>query len=520
MGETFPDNPVLSVRHVVKQFPGVKALDNMSFTLQRGEIHGLVGENGAGKSTLIQILGGVFKPEEGTVFLNGKPVSFHSPHDALQQGIGVVFQENSLCPNLSVAENVFAHRQPLRATWCNWIDGKRLHRDTEDLLRLFKLSVSPDAKVGSLSASVQQLIEIIKALSVKPSTLILDEPTSSLTIRGKSLLFENLKHLRNAGMSMIYISHHLPEVFALSDRITVMRDGRHVCTCRAEDISEEALTARMVGRPVRAMYGNSMKPEDKGECFRLEGGGRTGIFSDISFSVGRGEIVGMAGLAGSGRTSIARAIFGAEPLTCGDMYLFGKQIKVGHPAQAITQRIGYLCEDRKAQGLFLEMSVQMNCPVPNLRAFSNRMGFLKDKSITQFARDCLKKFHISAHHVNQKVGTLSGGNQQKVLLAMWLGIQPAFFMVDEPTRGVDVGAKAGIYKLLRQLAEGGAGILLVSSDLPEVLGLSHRIMVIREGRLVETMSAAEATEERVIAHAAAFNQHGDGEQNGRVFRES
>ena len=502
-----PDSPdsqtVLEVRDVVKTFPGVRALDNVCFELRKGEVHALVGENGAGKSTLMHVLGGVLSPEAGEIFLDGRPFGPANTHAAADEGICVVFQELSLSPNLSVAENIFAHRQPVRWKWLDLIDRRLLHERTGAILERFELQLEPATPVRDLPVALRQVVEILKAISQEPRILILDEPTSSLTAVETGLLFENIRQLKAQGTSVIYISHHLPEIFEIANRVTVMRDGRNVATCDVTDVTEDEIVRKMVGRELIDMYGRRETPVGS-ECFRIEGGRRGEAFDDVSFSVGRGEIVGMAGLAGSGRTELARAIFGAEPLDAGRLYIDEKPVTVRSPGQAIANRIGYLTEERKAQGLFMRMSVRQNCVAPVLGSFANRWGLMNEKAITALAARSRAEFGIVTPSVDQEVGNLSGGNQQKVLLAMWIGAGPLLLIADEPTRGVDVGAKSEIYRRLRALAADGVGILLISSELPEVLGLGDRILVMRAGRIAGRFEADQASEEKLIACATGL----------------
>lgn len=508
-----PDSPdrqaVLEVRGVVKTFPDVRALDRMDFELRKGEVHALVGENGAGKSTLMHVLGGVLMPEAGEVLLDGRPFAPADPHAAANAGVCVVFQELSLSPNLSIAENIFAHRQPVRWKWPDLIDRRLLRQRTAEILERFDLHLDPGAQVRDLPVALRQVVEILKAISQTPRFLILDEPTSSLTAVETGRLFENIRRLRADGTSVIYISHHLPEIFEVADRVTVLRDGRNVATCNVADVTEEEIVRKMVGRELIDMYGRRETPVGP-ECFRIEGGRRGGAFRDISFAVSRGEIVGMAGLAGAGRTELARAVFGAEPLDEGRLYVDRKPVTIRSPAQAIANRIGYLTEERKDQGLFLRMSIRQNCVAPILKSFANRWGLMDEKAIADQAVRRKAEFAIAAPSIHQKVGALSGGNQQKVLLAMWIGAGPVLLIADEPTRGVDVGAKSEIYRRLRALAAEGVGILLISSGLPEVLGLSDRILVMRDGRIAGRFDADEATEEKLIACATGVGDADEG----------
>ena len=498
------DRPVLETREIVKTFPGVRALDRVSFDLRKGEVHALVGENGAGKSTLMHVLGGVYQPDSGRILLDGAEVRFGDPHSAARHGIGVVFQEFSLSENLSIAENIFANRQPIM--YAGLIDWWDLFAHAEDILRLFDWEIDPRTPVAELSSAKRQVVEILKAIAREPSVLILDEPTSSLTASEIEILFRNIGRLKRDGCSVIYISHHLSEVFEVADRVTVLRDGKVVETCQIADVTEDDLVRKMVGRELSDMYGT--RTSDIGaEVLRVEwasdrSDGSDG--SDMMLSVNSGEIVGVAGLAGAGRTELGRAIFGREPLDGGRMFLDGEPLRVRSPEDAISHGIAYLTEDRKDDGLFLDMSVRDNCAAPSLCRFADRFGLMDEKAITGFSEEFCKSFNIVTPSVRQSVGLLSGGNQQKVLLSMWIGTRPRLLIADEPTRGVDVGAKSDIYHSLRGLAADGVSVLLISSDLQEILGLSDRILVMRGGRIVAELPASDATEENVIAFATGL----------------
>jgi len=496
------DNVILQLRGITKTFPGVRALDHVDFGLRCGEVHALVGENGAGKSTLMHIVGGIYRPDTGQIVLDGRPVRFRSAHDAALCGISVVFQDLSLMGNLSVAENIFANRQPVRAG--AFIDSAALERQTRELLHRFDLDLSPRTLVKHLSAAQQQVIEILKAMSYRPRVLVLDEPTSSLTATDTQRLFRNMERLKAEGTSIVYISHHLREVFQVADRVTVLRDGRHVETSPAAGLTEDAIVKRMVGRTLGNIYGERAS-EIGPEYFRVEGAA-AGRFRDVSLSLRRGEILGLAGLVGSGRTELARAVFGVSPLTAGRITLEGRPLRLRGPGRAIASGLGYLTEDRKGQGLFLRMSVRANCIAPGLARFADRLGLMDERRIGEFAEASRSRFDIVTPSIGQTVGNLSGGNQQKLLLAMWMGITPKVLIADEPTRGVDVGAKSEIYALLRQLAATGVGIVLISSDLLEILGLSDRILVMRQGCIAGEFLRENATEENIVACAAGVGR--------------
>jgi ABC-type sugar transport system ATPase subunit len=496
---------ILETRGITKSFPGVRALDNVNFALEKGSVHALVGENGAGKSTLMLILGGVYRQDAGEILLEGRSVSFSSSHDANRAGISVVYQELSLVPNLSVAENIFAHRQPVR--WANLIDWDRLHRRTNELLALFQSEkIDPRTPVGELSIAKRQVVEILKAISVDPKILILDEPTSSLTDVETKALFDNIRTLKSRGISVIYISHHLPEIFRIADTVTILRDGRHVCDSRVSDIDEDFLVTNMVGRKIGNMYGEPPAGRTIGEnVFEAKRLSRRGKFRDISFRVDAGEIVGFAGLVGSGRTELGRAIFGAEPPDSGEMLLKGRPLTHRSPRQAIRSGIGYLTEDRKSHGLYMDFSIRENVVSNHLHDFSGSLlGFLRGGRMEEFAEGRIRDFKIVARGPGQILNNLSGGNQQKVLLSTWFGIQPGFLIADEPTRGVDVGAKNDIYRLLRTLAARGIAIMLISSDLSEIIGISDRVYVMRHGDLVGELPRERVTEEAIISLATGL----------------
>ncbi len=502
------NNLLLEARGIVKEFPGVRALDGVDLVIKKGEVHALVGENGAGKSTLMLTLGGIHQPDEGFLRMNGRRVVFESPFDANEAGIGIVYQELSLVPALSIAENIFANRQPLNRF--GLVDKNRMAADTTELLALFDLEcLDPLMPVKALSIANQQVVEILKAISVDPKILIMDEPTSSLTEVEIERLFENIRKLKeDRGLSFIYISHHLPEIFAIADTVTVLRDGRYVCDAQVSEIDEDFLVTNMVGRTIGNMYGYRAAEDKVGETvFEVRNLTKRGLFQDISFSVGRGEIVGFAGLVGAGRTEVGRAIFGAEPADSGSIRLKGKPYRADAPNNAINQGIGYLTEDRKNEGLFLDSSIRENVVANHLYDFSSgQIDFMRDDRIRSFASHCMDQYRISAPGIDTRVVSLSGGNQQKVLIGAWLGIEPDVLIVDEPTRGVDVGAKSDIYQLLRELARRGTAIVMISSDLPEVLGMSDRIYVMQSGRIVGEVPGVDATEERIIALATGSSE--------------
>lgn len=505
---------LLETRSLSKSFPGVLAVDDVSFELQEGEILAIVGENGAGKSTLMKILGGVERPDTGKLFLQGVEMHFSSPLEAIESGISMVFQELSLVGSLSVAENIFANRQPVGTF--DLVKWEKLHRDTAKLLSRFNMPLNPRSLVKHLSIGNQQILEILKAISTGPKVLILDEPTSSLTESERDDLFENMRRLRLEGMTFIYITHKLEEVFAVADRVMVMRDGVHIDTRQVSQVSEDDLVRMMVGRGIEDIYGDSGRNLDLGESyFELRGFTREGSFWDINMELRRGEILGLAGLVGAGRTALGRAIFGIDDRRKGEVYLEGRRLRIHEPQDAIRNGIAYLTEDRKEQGLFLEMSVQENIVAPDLRSYSNRFGFLRHRQVQLAAQERVIEYGVVTPTVSRKVRNLSGGNQQKCMLAMWMGIQPRVVIADEPTRGVDVGARADIYHKLREMVRRGIGIIMISSDLQELLGMCDRIVVLHQGRITGQLGKPEFSEERIMGYAAGIRtQNSNGSSRG------
>ena len=492
---------ILRTENLSKEFPGVKAVDNVSFSLMKGEILALIGENGAGKSTLSQIIGGVYKPDKGQFFLEGRPAVFSSPSHALEQGISMVFQELSLVGNLSVAENLFANRQPTgRLGNIKW---RELLRATTAFLQRFELHLDPRQLVKYLPAGQQQILEVLKAISSNPKVLILDEPTSALTEAETAYLLANIRKLQGEGMSFIYITHKLSEVFQIADQVLVLRDGKFVGKRDIHAVTEQDLVSMMVGREIGNLYGASGKRSEDA-YFRVQQLTRDRFFKDISFSLMRGEIIGLAGLIGAGRTQIGRSIFGIDPLDAGQIFLDGEEIHAPEPLSSIENGIAYLTEDRKGLGLFLGMSVRENIVAPSLRRFSGRSGFLDGRRIDRFANEAVEQNSIATPSITKKLNNLSGGNQQKCLIAMWMGINPKVIIFDEPTRGVDVGARADIYQKLRDFAAAGAGVIMISSDLPELIGMCDRILVIHHGRISGEIDRSDFSEERIMAFSAGI----------------
>lgn len=500
---------LIQVQNLSKAFPGVQALDNVSLELLQGEIHGLMGENGAGKSTLMKILCGVYRRDSGRVVYLGEEIEFTRSHNAQVAGIIPVYQELSLCENMSIAENIFIHRQPSKFFF-SAIDWKQLYQETDDLLRLFNLRISPATLVSDLSVSVRQQVEILKALSLKPRVLVLDEPTSSLGQFEAEHLFKIIRKLKKEGVGIIYIAHNVEEVIGVSDRISVLRDGRFVGTISARDATQADLIHMMVGRTISNLYPELGKVTDQ-PVFEVKHLAAGQAANDISFEIYKGEIVGIAGLVGSGRSQMAQTIFGLEERTSGEFLVNGEEVTFNSHQDAIQQGIAYVPKDRKSQGLFLEMALSRNIVAARLDRFSHR-GFMDLNLELQETEKFVKLLKIKTSNPAQEVNSLSGGNQQKVLLAKWLSVNPKVLLIDEPTRGIDVATKSEIHQLIRQLADQGVAILMISSELPEILGMSDRILVMHEGRIIGEFANQDANQRIVmecISRAIANTQKVD-----------
>jgi ribose transport system ATP-binding protein len=471
---------------ISKFFPGVKALEGVRLELFGGEVHALMGENGAGKSTLMKVLGGVHQPNEGHMLLNGEPYEPRLPLDAQRHGVGFIHQELKLATNMTVAENISLGRMPTKGF--GMVDYEAVNRVAREALEELGVKIDPQVKVGTLNVALQQMVEIAKAISLKSRILIMDEPTASLSERETQHLFEIIKRLRDSGVSIVYISHRMEEVYALSCRITVLRDGQTVGTWPLSDLTEDQLVCHMVGRELKEQFPSRNSTAGDAEL-KVTGLSREGVFQDVSFTLHGGEIAGMGGLVGAGRTEIARAVLGVDPYDSGD-------VEVCSP-EAGRHAIGYITEDRKGDGLVLGLSIEDNITLPNLDQVSNGM-LLNQKKSREMAEKWVEKLRVRTPSVKQSVGNLSGGNQQKVVIAKWIARNCRILIFDEPTRGVDIGARAEIYAIIEELAQEGVAILVISSDLPELLGLSDRIMVVHHGRIAGEFTRLEATPEKVI----------------------
>ncbi|MBP1849335.1 sugar ABC transporter ATP-binding protein [Rhizobium halophytocola] len=497
---TADEEPVLQIRDVNKVFGVVTALNGMKLDVRRGRVHTLLGENGAGKSTLMKILAGVYQPTSGNIRLDGANYHPSNPQDAARLGLTIVFQELSLCNNLTVAENILATREPAVA---GFINDRALIRKSRDIVAELGLPIDVTDKVGDLSIAQRQLVEIAKGLSIEAKVVVLDEPTSSLSDNEAEILFSIIERLKARNVAIIYISHRMEEIMRLSDDITVIRDGCYVTTRQREDVTIEELIALMVGRSMDQIYpprevpapGASLAP-----MFSVEGLSREGEFKDITFDVRAGEILGFFGLIGSGRSEVMNALFGVKSAT-GTVRLEGEPLEIRSPSEAIDHGIAFVTENRKEQGLVLSQSVESNITMAALRRFAARLGFMKHRVETASALVEVERLSIKTANLDTPAGALSGGNQQKIVLAKWLLTEPKVLILDEPTRGVDVGAKFEIYKIIRQLAAEGTAILLISSELPEVLGLSDRVVVMNEGRLAATVTSDRLTPETIMTFA-------------------
>jgi rhamnose transport system ATP-binding protein len=488
---------ILELKNISKSFSGVEVLHNVSFELRPGEVHALLGENGAGKSTLVKIITGVHYPDKGEILLNGEPVHFSDARESRQAGIAAIYQELSLFPDLDVAENIFAGRQPV--TIGGRVDWHKLYAEAGKLLESLGVKLDLKQKARTLSIAQQQMVEIARAFSINAQILIMDEPTSSLTLHEVDDLFRLVRRLRAEGTAIIFISHRLEELFSLADRVTVLRDGSYVDTRSMKDVTRDDLIRMMVGRTITNLFPKQdVRAGDV--VLKVENLSRAGSFQDVSFELRRGEILGLAGLVGAGRTNVARAIFGVEPASAGRIQVEGRDVVITSPQQAIGLGLAYVPEDRQLHGLIPAMSLTPNISLPMLDHYA-QLGWLRDKSERKSAYDAALQMEVRANNIWQLARELSGGNQQKVVLAKWLSTNPRILILDEPTRGIDVGTKAAVHGLMSKLASEGMAILMISSELPEILGMSDRVIVMREGHVTGHFSRAEATQEMIISAA-------------------
>jgi len=489
---------ILVLDRINKSFPGVQALKDMSFSIREGEVHAICGENGAGKSTLMKVLTGVYHPEKGEIFLNGKEVRFETPRDAQLMRIAIIFQEFNLAPNLTVAQNIYLGREPLKRG--GLIDRQKLNRDARAILDFLKADIDPSARVEALGVAHQQLVEVAKALSIDSEILIMDEPTATLSEKEINTLFDTIRSLQSRGVSIIYISHRLQEVKLIGNRITVLRDGRTVGTRDAANAELDDLIRMMVGREIKRRRIREKNTARDGFALEVSHLSQGKLLKDISLNVRRGEIVGLAGLVGSGRTELAQAVYGVTRRDAGEVSICGKPVANPTPMKCIRQKMGFISESRKEFGLALNLPIRVNITHAGLRTIFPS-GIVDVKKERKIAEEFRKKLRMATPDVERDVKALSGGTQQKVVLAKWLSTDSEFLVFDEPTRGIDVGAKEEIHNMIVDLAERGVGILMISSDLPEVLTLSDRIYVMREGRIVREIDHEGVMQEEVIAYA-------------------
>jgi ribose transport system ATP-binding protein len=491
---------LVQMEGIEKNFPGVHALSNCRFELLRGEIHGLVGENGAGKSTLMKVLSGIHEKDAGTIRVRGKIAEAHTAKQAQDLGISIIHQELNLMKHLTAAQNIFIGREQKQGVKFLVDDGE-INRKSEELFKLINLNLDPRVKVSGLTVAQQQMIEIAKALSFNMDVLIMDEPTSALSDNEIEELFKVIRNLRDQGRGIVYISHRMDELHRICDRVTVMRDGRYIATTPLKDITTDQIIAQMVGREIyesRHPHGDTSKNETVLEVKHLAGGRAV---RDVSFELHKGEILGFAGLMGAGRTETMRLIFGADPMEKGEIFVKGEKALIRHPKDAVRYGIGYLSEDRKRFGLALGMSVKVNTVMASLKDFLKPLGVIDEVKSKRVTCDYIERLNTKTPSVDQLTKNLSGGNQQKVVVGKWLVRNSDILIFDEPTRGIDIGAKSEIYKLLNELADQGKSVIMISSELPEILRMSHRIVVMCEGRITAVLNAEESTQEKIMYYA-------------------
>jgi ribose transport system ATP-binding protein len=483
--------------NIIKSFPGVLALNDVNFDLDPGEVHALVGENGAGKSTLMKILSGAYQPDSGLIQINGKEIRIKNPHAAHEAGISIIYQEFNLIRHLSVAENIFLGQEPLG--FAGFLDRKKILHETNQILQELGLTIHADALISQLSIAEQQMVEVAKALLYQSKILIMDEPTSALSSSEIETLFHSIRQLRHKNVGIIYISHRLDELFQIADRLTVLRDGNYIGTYKINEINKQKLIKMMANRDLKEYYPRK-RPQPGSIVLEVSALNISGKLRDINFHLNRGEILGMAGLVGAGRTELARAIFGLNPIDSGTILINGHEIRIHSPQKAIRSGIGFLTEDRKQLGLVLKLSVKENISLPNLDKIS-RKGFVKWREEKELAIRFVNDLAIKTPSIQQKVNFLSGGNQQKVVLSKWIARHLDIIIFDEPTRGIDVASKVEIYQLMNRLTEQGVGIIMISSELPEILGMSDRILVMKDGQIVAEFDTSEVDQEAILTKA-------------------
>jgi rhamnose transport system ATP-binding protein len=484
------------MRHITKRFGATQALQGVSLTLRAGEVHALLGENGAGKSTLIKIMTGVYQPDLGEILLNGQSITLGNAAAAQRQGIAAIYQEPLLFPDLNVAENIFISHQD-RGLVTNW---REMYRQAEKILATLGVALDVRSPARGLTVAAQQSVEIAKAISLNVRVLIMDEPTASLSAHEVAQLFKLVRDLCNQGVAILFVSHRLEEVFAIADKVTVFRDGRLISTRPSDEVTPRSAIADMVGRDI-GLFQLRASARKRELVLSIRGLGRTGAFEDICFDLQRGEVLGFAGLVGAGRTNVGLALFGIEPATAGSIELNGRPRTIRSPQEAIAEGIAYLSEDRRQLGLSLPMSIAANISLPSLKRYLSRLGLVRTGAERVTAEAFRQRLAIRTPSVDLSVAKLSGGNQQKVMLSKWLNTHPALLILDEPTRGIDIGAKAEVHAIISELAAQGIGIIMISSELPEILAMSDRILVMREGRQMGIFDRANATEQTIMTAA-------------------
>lgn len=494
---------ILSVENLSKSFPGVKALENVTIDFKEGEVHALMGENGAGKSTFMNLIFGVYSPDAGLIKVNGKEVRFSKPLDAMKCGISMIHQENSLIPHMSVMENIFVGNMPKKGVY---VDKRRLRQLTEDLMHELDIKdIDPATEVIHYSVAQKQLIEIMKALSHKPKVLMMDEPTAALTTTEVENLMKLIRRLKERGTCIIYVSHRIEEVFEISDRITVLRDGEYVSTTPIGEASQDEVIRDMVGRDLSEQMSilNEYQPYYDLSKVVLEVRDLTskGRFENVSFQLYKGEILGFSGLVGAGRTELIESIFGFEPLTSGEVYMHGEKVEIRHPKDAIAKKVGLIPEERKVKGLFPDLSVRENINVSNYKKLCGKSKLINYKKEQEAALKSVERLNIRTTSINKRIFELSGGNQQKAIIARWLNMHPDILILDEPTHGIDVGAKAEIYGLIRDLVRQGISIILISSEMTELIMLSDRIAVMHNGKLNGILEHHELDPQKIMSLA-------------------
>lgn len=490
---------LLEIEGIRKEFPGVVALDNVQFRLKRGTVHALMGENGAGKSTLMKIIAGIYTPNRGTIRLRGEEVTLNGPLDALERGIAMIHQELALMPYMTVAENIWIRREPTRSF--GLIDHGAMARQTQELFARLNIKIDPLSEVRFLTVAQRQMVEIAKAVSYESDVLIMDEPTSALTETEVEHLFEIIRDLKARGIGIVYITHKMNELFEIADEFSVFRDGKYVGTHASSDVTRDEIIRMMVGREITEMF-----PKEEAEItntiLSVEGLTLDGVFHDISFDLRKGEILGVAGLVGSGRSNVAEALFGVTPATSGTIHINGQKVRIASPADAMKQGMAFLTEDRKDTGCFLQLSILENMQIAMLQDKYVRMGFVEQGAVSSQCDEMKAALRVKTPNMAERIENLSGGNQQKVLIARWLLTKPRILILDEPTRGIDVGAKAEIHRLISRLAAEGLAVIMISSELPEVLGMSDRILVMHEGRMTGILDRSEADQVKIMELAA------------------